>query len=99
MPDHGGARETRVEGPKCRRCRTTEARCAYAYGSCCESCTHWLRYDPAGNEPLPASGRQRLPVEHGTDRGYHQHRVRHEEPCGACRAAHSLRNVEQRQAS
>lgn len=87
--------KTRDEGKQCRRCRQTEARCAWAYGECCPACTHWLHYDPAGNELLSVShgGRRRLPVEHGTDRGYYQHRVRHEEACASCRAAHSRRVV------
>lgn len=92
---------SRTEGKQCRRCQQTEARCAWAYGACCPSCTHWLGYDPAGNEPLLVShgGRRRLPVEHGTDRGYYQHRVRHELPCDPCCAAHSLRVVQQRRVS
>ena len=35
-----------------------------------------------------AAGRPPLPREHGTDRGYHQHRQQDEEACSACRAAH-----------
>lgn len=31
----------------------------------------------------------RLPREHGTDRGYHQHRKRGELACDACLAGHS----------
>lgn len=36
-------------------------------------------------------GRQRraLPREHGTDRGYYQHRHRREDACAGCKAAHA----------
>lgn len=38
---------------------------------------------------LGKSGQRRtLPREHGTDRGYFQHRYRHETACEDCRAAH-----------
>jgi len=99
LTDTGGT--IRTEGPHCRCCKSTEARCAWNYGSCCPNCTHWIRYDAAGDEIKSdmAGGRSRLPVEHGTDRGYYQHRVRHESACLRCRAAHSLRTLEQRRAS
>jgi hypothetical protein len=29
--------------------------------------------------------------EHGTDRGYYQHKYRHEDVCSACRVAHAAR--------
>jgi hypothetical protein len=39
--------------------------------------------------PEPRLSR-RLPREHGTERGYHQHRSRHDWPiCGPCKAAHT----------
>lgn len=81
------------QGPRCRTCKTTEARCAFAYGECCDNCSHWLAYDSAGELRISdAGGRRRLPVEHGTDRGYFQHRTRGELPCQPCRAAHSAHN-------
>jgi hypothetical protein len=86
----GEAMTTQTPGPRCRTCGLTEARCAYRYGVCCDGCSHWLAYDLAGNERLSVSaGRRRLPVEHATERGYHQHRTRGELPCQPCRAAHS----------
>lgn len=36
--------------------------------------------------------RPRLPREHGTDRGYFQHRTAREEVCPDCRAAHRVKN-------
>ena len=76
-------------GPSCDECGTIEARCAYTRG-CCEDCTHFRQLAP---------GRRLLPVEHGTDRGYYQHRARIEPACAPCRAAHSVRVVKQRRAS
>lgn len=86
-------------GPRCRHCQQQEARCAWLR-SCCEDCTHWLGYDHNGNRRLPSSagGRRRLPVEHGTERGFHQHRARRELPCAACRLAHS-RHVNEKNAA
>lgn len=37
-----------AEGPTCRRCKASEARCAYL-ASCCPTCTHW-RYWTADGE-------------------------------------------------
>ena len=90
----------RSEGPRCRTCRRSEAVCAWNYGNCCAACSHWLRFDNAGNEVISESGgRRRLPVEHRTERGYQQHRVRHELPCPGCAAAHSLTVGRRKQAS
>lgn len=83
---------TYPQGKKCQDCGLTEASCAFKQG-CCGGCSHFAWLDPAGNEPLSsAGGRRRLPVEHGTNRGWFQHRVRHESPCFPCRLAHSEAN-------
>lgn len=76
-----------LSGPSCRNCDTTEARCAYLAG-CCGHCSHWRHLTADGNDRA-ATGRPRLPVEHGTQRGYDQHRARHEAACFACRRAHT----------
>ena len=91
---------TGVEGPRCHSCKRSEAACAWRYGSCCANCSHWLGFDNAGNDVKSESGgRRRLPVEHGTERGYQQHRVRHELPCLPCAAAHSREVSQRKQAS
>lgn len=43
-------------------------------------------------EPRP-SGRPRLPREHGTERGFQQHRTDRTPPCGRCLYAHQLHNT------
>ena len=35
-------------------------------------------------------GRPRLPIEHGTPRGYYQHRTRRKRACDECLAAHRV---------
>lgn len=52
MKNPAGERNARKgEGPRCRRCRATEAACARAAGCCTENggCTHW-RYWSADGE-------------------------------------------------
>lgn len=44
------ARTTVTTGPRCRRCKASEAACAYRDG-CCPACTHWRNYTPEG-EPI-----------------------------------------------
>jgi hypothetical protein len=78
-----------MRGPKCKVCDATEQRCAFLGGVCCAGCSHWLDFDIHGNHLVNAPGRRMLPVEHGTERGYQQHRVRHELPCPDCRRAHA----------
>ena len=39
-------------------------------------------------------GRLPLPREHGTDRGYYQHRHRREDACAGCKAAHRVAEAE-----
>lgn len=39
------------------------------------------------------------PREHGSSRGYDQHRYRHEKPCEACRLANNERERDRRMAS
>lgn len=49
------------QGPRCRSCQTTEARCAFNY-ECCPGCTHFRHLDATGNEPpKPAPV---IPVDH-----------------------------------
>lgn len=38
-----------LAGPRCRNCRSTEQACAYKYGQCCPTCSHWVGYDDNGN--------------------------------------------------
>lgn len=38
----------------------------------------------------PGAGRPRLPREHGTERGWGQHRTHADPPCPDCRAAHKV---------
>ena len=72
--------KTRDEGKQCRRCRQTEARCAWAYGECCPQCSHWFGWSADGE---PADGRRDLtPVDEVTAkrreqwrRHYQQRRV------------------------
>jgi hypothetical protein len=56
---------TRNEGKRCHVCKSTEARCAFAYGSCCPACSHWKNWTPDG-EPILTStavgGRPLAPV-------------------------------------
>jgi hypothetical protein len=44
-------------------------------------------------------GRPRAPREHGTERGYWQHRADHAPACPPCRAAHTAHNLAARRAS
>lgn len=37
------------EGPRCRNCRRTEARCAWL-GKCCAGCLHFRKLDENGND-------------------------------------------------
>ena len=41
---------------------------------------------------------QPKPIEHGTDRGFQQHRYRREEACDACRVAHNADMAKRRAA-
>lgn len=76
------------EGPPCKRCDQSEQDCAWLLG-CCGECTHWTYYDDAGNPVCaPANGRPRKPREHGTERGFEQHRYDGTAPCAECRWAH-----------
>lgn len=61
MPTTTGERTEIGLGPRCARCRTTEARCAWV-GSCCSACSHWHWLDPQGNEPDDASRPGRRPI-------------------------------------
>lgn len=47
-------------GPKCRRCKTSEARCARLAG-CCDACTHFADLDAAGEFIERPVGRPRRP--------------------------------------
>lgn len=67
-------------GPECKECHATEARCAWLSGTCCADCDHWRAFTPDGEI------RER---EHGTQRGYDQHRYRREKSCEPCKAAHA----------
>lgn len=44
------------------------------------------------------SNRRALPREHGTDRGYYQHRYRRETACAECRGAH-VKAVQEKEVS
>lgn len=41
------------------------------------------------NQPVTVRPRRRLRHEHGSERGYQQHRTANTEPCNSCRAAHA----------
>lgn len=45
------------------------------------------------------TGPVRLPREHGTERGYHQHRADGTERCAPCVAAHTRHNARARRAA
>lgn len=80
-----------IRGPLCRECGSSEQTCARDAG-CCDLCTHWLGYTDSGEllDVLVPERKRLLPVSiHGSDRGYWQHRARHELPCPACRMAHA----------
>lgn len=92
---HG--RDSLITGPACRHCGRTEQRCAWLRGECCLACTHWDGYDAAGHPFTPKpKGRER---EHGTQKGFDQHRYRAEPPCRRCMAAHSAYVMARRRAS
>jgi hypothetical protein len=44
-------------------------------------------------------GPEPLPIEHGSRRGYYQHRRRNEEACDSCRQAESAKRVERNRAA
>jgi hypothetical protein len=44
-------------------------------------------------------GRPALPREHGTPRGWEQHRYRQERACGPCKHAHQLHVMAKREAA
>ena len=46
-----------------------------------------------------AHGRRGFDREHSSERGWQQHRYRHERPCDACRRAHVRYNLERSVAS
>lgn len=48
MATYTGGHE-RTEGPQCRQCKATEARCAWR-GQCCGACSHFRWLDEHGNE-------------------------------------------------
>ena len=75
---------THLLGSRCT-CGRTEAACAW-WDGCCDACIHWTRYDAAGNG---LSGQQR---EHGSEKGFQQHRYRREPPCLRCTQAHRERS-------
>lgn len=83
-PASSGERRTRREdGPACKRCARSEARCAYLAG-CCEDCSHFRGLDADGNDVHGNTDRC------GSDTGYSIHRKRREAACAACKSAHSL---------
>lgn len=61
MPATG--EHARDQGPACRQCRTTEARCAWNNG-CCGNCSHFKWLDNHGNERAASTmgGRPLAPV-------------------------------------
>ena len=75
-------RTLRTEGPTCRQCRQSEAKCAYLAG-CCSRCSHWRHLDANGDD------RHGNRPDCGTSGGYDSHRYRREAACGACKSAHS----------
>lgn len=77
-----------MQGERCDTCRRTEARCAYDY-KCCMACTHFRAYDNHGHDLNKGNGRRPRPAEHGTERGYQQHRRDNSPTCFACRLAHN----------
>jgi hypothetical protein len=53
----------------------------------------WAGGRPVGTwagQLVGVAGRRELPREHGTDRGYYQHRHRREDACAKCKKAHAL---------
>lgn len=81
-----------LRGPVCSNCRRPEVDCAEMVlrGLCCALCSHWTGYDHTGNPwGRGIAGRPRVIREHGTERGWQQHRHDRTAKCFACRLAHS----------
>jgi len=49
-------------------------------------------YDFRFTPDVRRGGRRPMPREHGSERGYQQHRTRHEPACGRCLYAHQIHN-------
>lgn len=65
----------RSEGPRCRGCKATEARCA-STGGCCAPCSHWRHWTDDG-EPISKIDERSMLVDPVTAKRREQWRDRY----------------------
>lgn len=89
-----------MQGARCRWCRQNEQVCAYRQG-CCDACTHWERFDAAGNELRTPPHGFAMPTGRvcGTEVGFQKHIGDATLPCPECRFAHRQHTVQRLVAS